>query len=680
MNNKIKLALLSTAFMGFSVSDDAVASSNVFTLNAVTVVATRTEQNVKDVPLQVSVVQADAPAITNSAKVSDILRKVPGLEISGGPRRNGEEIRLRGYSSEGVILMVDGKKQNFNSAHDGRFFLDPSLVKQVEVIRGPASASYGAGGLGGVIAFETKDAADFVEGGKSTGAEASFGFQSASSEFLASLTGYTVGDDYDAVANINRRRSFDIDLGNGTSLSSDDEIYSGLLKFTYDINDENSITFDYQGYYGDSKEQNNPQAVSGSSSTNLVKKDNIVNQVGLEHNFNPDSNKIDLTTRIYYVDTEVEEEYLEASSLNAVGDVLTRQLSTIGFNLDNISEFQAEEHNHSLTYGFEFLSEDQEGTDSSATTRNGVPNAEATYSGVYLQDEIKIPGVLGSDDSELYIVPAARFDHYRSSADSGTLATVDESRLSPKIATNLKFNEHYNIFGSYSHAFRAPTLTEKYASGVHFPTGPFTTNNFVANPNLRPETSEVFEFGAGVDFESVITDDDRLTAKASRYFIEAEDYINQVITATTTTFTNVAEASLWGYEGEVNYENSLVDTAFTVAYITGKDDNSGAFLNTIHPIVFTSDIAFKIPEIDAVVGHFGKYSAEHDKVNTAADARGGYGVHNLYFSWAPEAGKFKNYKVDLGVDNIFDQAYTETFASNYEVGRNFKARLTIKLN
>lgn len=41
-------------------------------------------------------------------------------------------------------------------------YLDPALVKRIEVVRGPNSSLYGSGGLGGVVDFRTADAADFL--------------------------------------------------------------------------------------------------------------------------------------------------------------------------------------------------------------------------------------------------------------------------------------------------------------------------------------------------------------------------------------------------------------------------------------------------------------------------------------------------------------------------------------
>src|SRR3546814_16511361 len=68
----------------------------------------------------------------------DILRFVPNVEFSGGPRRTGEVPSIRGFSGPDGIILFDGARQNYNSGHDGQFFLDPSVLKPVEVLRGPS--------------------------------------------------------------------------------------------------------------------------------------------------------------------------------------------------------------------------------------------------------------------------------------------------------------------------------------------------------------------------------------------------------------------------------------------------------------------------------------------------------------------------------------------------------------
>ena len=53
------------------------------------------------------------------------------MEFSGGPRNNGETASIRGFDDEAILILVDGRRQNFESAHDGRFFVDPLLIKKL---------------------------------------------------------------------------------------------------------------------------------------------------------------------------------------------------------------------------------------------------------------------------------------------------------------------------------------------------------------------------------------------------------------------------------------------------------------------------------------------------------------------------------------------------------------------
>ena len=84
------------------------------------------------------------------------------------------------------------------------------------------------------------------------------------------------------------------------------------------------------------------------------------------------------------------------------------------------------------------------------------------------------------------------------------------------------------LFGSYSQAFRAPTMGEMYNDSKHFsiPMGPTTlTNYWVPNPNLKPETNETQEYGFGLRFDDLMLADDSLQFKASYFDTKAKDYI-----------------------------------------------------------------------------------------------------------------------------------------------------------
>src|SRR3546814_18837011 len=84
------------------------------------------------------------------------------------------------------------------------------------------------------------------------------------------------------------------------------------------------------------------------------------------------------------------------------------------------------------------------------------------------------------------------------------------------------------LFSSYGHAFRAPHMDELYLTGTHFeiPVGAGVVNRFVPNPDLDPQRTQTFEFGAGIDVEDVLEDNDRLTLKASHFITWGKDFID----------------------------------------------------------------------------------------------------------------------------------------------------------
>src|SRR5690606_22461480 len=133
-------------------------------------------------------------------------------------------------------------------------------------------------------------------------------------------------------------------------------------------------------------------------------------------------------------------------------------------------------------------------------------------------------------------------------------------------------------------------------------------------------------------------------------------------------------------EATLAYAGNIGNMNLTASYVTGKDDQTGAHLDSISPLIVTGDFNRKWEEIDSIIGYFVKVGAPRDKFNpanlTSESKQNDYVVHNLYVRYEPESQP--NLTLDFGVDNILDKTYTETFASNYEVGRNFKARLTYK--
>lgn len=134
-----------------------------------TVTATGNARSAFEAPMMVSVIDATAPENQTASSAADLLRKVPGLTLDGTGRTNGQDVNLRGYDRRGVLVLVDGVRQGTDTGHLNSTFLDPALIKRIEVVRGPSALLYGSGALGGVIAYETADAKDLLDVGKNSG-------------------------------------------------------------------------------------------------------------------------------------------------------------------------------------------------------------------------------------------------------------------------------------------------------------------------------------------------------------------------------------------------------------------------------------------------------------------------------------------------------------------------------
>jgi hemoglobin/transferrin/lactoferrin receptor protein len=119
--------------------------------------------------MMVSVIDATAPEKQTASSAADLLRNVPGLTLDGTGRTNGQDVNLRGYDRRGVLVLVDGVRQGTDTGHLNSTFLDPALIKRIEVVRGPSALLYGSGALGGVISYDTADAKDLLEPGKNSG-------------------------------------------------------------------------------------------------------------------------------------------------------------------------------------------------------------------------------------------------------------------------------------------------------------------------------------------------------------------------------------------------------------------------------------------------------------------------------------------------------------------------------
>lgn len=668
----------------------------------ITVYGTSNPIAVFDYPGQVSVVTRDDLDTLAPSSISDALRDVAGLDFAGGPRRTGEAPSLRGLSGQNVLILLDGARQSFTSAHDGRFFLDPDLIGTAEVVKGPASALYGSGAVGGVLAFESVDAAELLKKDETWGVRTRLGYQSVNEEVLGSVTAFTQQGAFDGLASFGIRQSSDIELGSGADLPSDDEIQNALLKGSYAFSDALSIEGSWQRFENTAIEPNNGQGTLGTGDSILdreVEKDITTDTFRLGVHFNPESNDWINTNLTAYQTTSKVDEFDQTIPRSTIRDI-----ETTGLSARNASRFTLGAFETTLTVGGDWYKDEQTGTDDQNIDglRGGVPNGESEFMGVFAQLEASLDTEIG----EFLFIPGIRYDEYESSSSIAPDQENSDEAISPRFAASYGPTNWFRVFGSYSEGFRAPSVNELYLDGVHFNiphpvlfnpaigSFVFAPNNFVPNPDLVPENTETVEFGIGFNFADLATKGDRLQTKISYFETDADDLINlsvdvvpdatcfappffQPCTFGTSNSANVDKAEIEGIEAEFQYDSDRVFVQASFATIEGTDLTTRADIGSLTPDRFAINAGLKVPEWNARFGtrlqHAGDFEQRiSDGAGgfTKIDQRDGYVVLDIYSTWSPS---FANgVRFDVGVNNVFDEDYERVFAGVSEPSRNFK--------
>jgi hemoglobin/transferrin/lactoferrin receptor protein len=660
-------------------------------LDPITIFATLTPFSTFDYPGQVAVVDRAEIQTRQANSIDDVFEAVPGVYVDGGARRSGQAPTIRGFREEDVLILVDGVKQSFISGHDGRIFIDPELLKAAEVIKGPMSALYGSGALGGVIALTTVDAADFLEDGETMGVKLKAGFQSVNEEYSITSTGFARSDDgnFDVVSSFTYRESGDIELGNGATLPDEDQIKSSLLKGSAQLTDDLKFVGTWVHFEDDALNPNNPQ---GNTITDLqdrfVQSDTVSGKLSYAPAGNP---WIDGNLLVYWARHISEEDDLDTVRLTE------RTIETNGINIDNRSRFElAPGTNLTLTYGAEYYVDKQTSDDNAPLggDLNNVPDADASYYGTFAQAEFKFDKPLGMP-GELTVIPGIRWDGFENNyKDAAGYDDYEDQAISKKLGASYKPMDWLLLFGSYGEAFRAPSYTELYAQGVHFRTIPglYPNNVFRPNPGLKPQDGVTLEGGLGFDFKDVAIASDRLTIKGSYWTTDAKDFIDLDVEASGcfppsapnpdtcySMFTN-RDAELDGVEIEAKYDAPGFYLNLGYAHINGtyKDPLTGddLFLSILQPDKVYVDAGVKVPEIWGRFGMRLTFADDFTKVNTPGEERDAYQLIDIYASFEPGEGPLKGFRLDLGVDNITDEDYQVITAGVFEEGINYKAALS----
>ncbi|WP_212742236.1 TonB-dependent receptor [Sphingomonas sp. 3P27F8] len=131
----------------------------------IVVTAAGFEQHILRAPASISVVPREELEIAPFRDLTDALRNIEGVSVTG--TANEQDIFIRGLPGAYTLILVDGRRQssrdsrtNGNSGFEQSFMPPVEAIERIEVVRGPMSSLYGSDAMGGVINIITRKIPD----------------------------------------------------------------------------------------------------------------------------------------------------------------------------------------------------------------------------------------------------------------------------------------------------------------------------------------------------------------------------------------------------------------------------------------------------------------------------------------------------------------------------------------
>lgn len=511
----------------------AEESATTTELETVVVVGSRAPEPLQQVVGSVSVVERQELDRAGVADLTDLERLVPGLAVPVDSVRFGRlGYNLRGLEGNRVSIEVDGVPlpDDFavgQFALAGRDLADLSAIERVEVLRGPASTLYGSKALAGVIAYTTRDAADWLAGGDGLAFGGRGGYLSRDTSHL--LAGHVAGASgpWSAMLLASRREGHETENhppAGGMAANPAEVRNDGVLaKLRYAGGSRGEWTFTFD--HGRGRQQTEVRSlVHGpgryATTTALDGDDSWArDRLSLAASWSRPAAWLDaLDLLVYHQDASTTQDTDQYRDPDAATPWPTRRLrrfeirqQSLGVKLVGQSRTDWAGLAHWHVFGLDLTRHDytgrRDGREINLDTGVGkpvilgerfplrdFPNSRVLEAGVFWQDEIRLGGGWA-------LVPGLRGERYRMEArpDALWLASFPDTRITdiattrwtPKLGLRWSPGARSTFYLQAVSGYRAPPFSDVNL-GLFLPTLNYEVR---PNPELRPETSVGLEAG-----------------------------------------------------------------------------------------------------------------------------------------------------------------------------------------
>ena len=642
---------------------------SAITLDTITVLPSKTPENVWDSLSATSAVRQDQIDQIQPRRIEDLLVGIPGIWFQQRSDSPETSVSIRGLQNFGrVAVTIDGARQNFQrTGHgaDGTFLIDPELLAGVDVVRGPVANIYGSGAIGGVVSFRTKDVDDILRPGEKWGGQLHTMLSSNPGNPLGSgFAAARLGPNAEAIVGGSARDNRDYRDGNGDRVfNTGYDLNSGLAKITVRPAEGHQVKF--------TGITQNTQFDTGQGAGESIFGTKIQNDIVAARwtYARPDDRVFDFDGNVYWTRTATEQTKIAGTpppvGIGNIGDKRNFTIDTAGADLNNTSRFDIGAVRNALTFGVDGF---QDQVDTKGFGVVFTPSGERTVGGGFAQWKANY-------STWLEVIGALRYDRYKL---SGGGVETDGDRVSPKITVGITPIRGFTPYVTYAEGYRAPAVTETLVSGIHPVI--FAPFEFIPNPFLRPEVGKNAEAGANFKYNGVLSAGDQFRAKIAVFQNNVDDYIDQVVVPDGSVgqggvpcnnpgalpiciqYQNIAKARLEGVELEAVYDAGGWFAQLAASHIRGENVDNGQPLGTVPPdkVALTYGMRFLDRKLTTAVRWIGVAAkkagdipdADGDGVPDFTPV-GGYGIVNLYASY--EASR--DVLLTFGVDNLFDKQY-----------------------
>lgn len=650
-----RFSLLSLALAaGFAHAEDEAKES--VTLDTVTVKGDRQGSKIRTniVTLQ----QKDENTATD---LRGLLKDEPAIDFGGG-NGSSQFLTLRGMGQNSVDIKVDNAYSDSQMLyHQGRFIIDPALVKIVSVQKGAGSASAGIGATNGAIITKTVDAEDLLKGlDKNWGVRLNSGYASNDGvSYGASVFGKA--GNFDGLFSYSRNDEKDYEPGKGYRNSN------GGKTVPFSALDKRSYLAKIGANFGDHRlvlsHMNDQHRGIRTVREEFTATDNprltLARQAPTYRETSLSNTNLEWTARnlgfVEKLDANAylmkNERYSADDSKNGYAGNLPGPNTTVietkgaNFNLDSrIAE------NTLIKYGVNYRHQEIKPP---VFFSAALSNPKKSDAGIYAEAI--------HDIGDFTLTGGLRYDHFNIKTHDGK--SVSDGTVNPSFGVIWQPHEHWNLSASHNYASRSPRL---YDAMRQHGRGNSITSIADGTKAERARNTEIgFNYNNG-----------SFAANGSYFWQKIKDAVagpQQRHDAAGNPIAGVREIVNAGYIKNHGYELGASYRTGGLLAKVGVSHSKPRIYDT-HPEnllsanpefavqtgrTWTTSLSYRFQNPNLEIGWRGRYLQKASGSVLVRDKgevkRKGYGVNDIFANWKPLGKDTLN--VNFAVNNVFNKFY-----------------------